>query len=162
MASPSESILGINLKAGTAFLGVVERPGSPVTQAFIKLEPPANVDPWDRLQQFGERVVAEARACGAVCVAFAEPRLGTWAYSDAVERVSLQTAGALALRKAGIEVLLVHPKTAASKLGFAGKIKAMDEGVAETLSLDAAAVSHWDSRRPAFEVAASVARERWK
>jgi hypothetical protein len=47
-------------------------------------------------------------------------------------------------------------------LGFAGKIKAMDDGLAATLQIDTPNVKYWEARSPAFAVAATIALERWR
>ena len=134
----------------------------PRVDEFLKVAPPTNANEWDRLSQFGELIRAEARACNAKSVVFAEPRRANrWAYSDAHERASLLTAAALALRAEGIEVLRYHAKTAASRLGFKGDITAMDAGLAGLLSIAPTTAKHWNDRRPAFAVAAAVAREKW-
>ncbi|HEY4395642.1 MAG TPA: hypothetical protein VGP64_16340 [Polyangia bacterium] len=158
-----ETVMGVNVAARVAFLGVVGRPCIPILgDEFTKVVPPTNVDEWERLGQFGQQVVVTARGCKAVCVAFTEPRRANqWAYSDAHERASLQTAAALALRAEGIEVLRYHPKTAASALGFNAHIREMDEGFAGLLKIKASEVTYWSERLPAFEVAAAVAMEKW-
>lgn len=154
--------MGVNIAARVAYLGVVARPLAPLVDNFLKVPPPANVDEWERLKQFGQDIAVAARACKAISVVFAEPRRANqWAYSDAADRVSLQTAAALALRAEGMEVVLVHAKTAASGLGFKGEISSMDEGLAALLGITPSKVKHWNERRPAFAVAAAIAREKW-
>jgi hypothetical protein len=156
------TVMGVNLAAGVAYLGTVARPCEPVFDPPNKVEPPRNVDEWERLKQFGQQFVVAARACNAVCVAFAETRKARdWVYSAAVERVSLQTAAALALRDAGLEVVVVNARTTASTLGFKGQFAEMDEALADLLHIDPGTVKHWKERIPAFATAAAIAREKW-
>lgn len=157
-----ETVLGVNFAAGIAYFGAVARPCVPIVGRFLKSTPPMNVDCWERLKQFGEQVASEARASNAIRIVFADPRLANhWVYSEAAERVSLQTAAALALRSEGRAAQICHPKTAATLLGFGGKIKSMDEGLAALLRIDSSEVTHWKHRLPAFAVAAAIARGIW-
>ena len=157
-----DAVLGVNLAAGIAYLAIVDRPLVADIMHVEKVVPPTNVDEWDRLLQFGQQMVVAARACDAVRVVFAEPRRANqWAYSDASDRGALQTAAALALRADGREIAVLHPKSAASALGFGNSISAMDEGIAGILKLDVSTVKHWDKRHPAFSVAAAVAKRIW-
>jgi hypothetical protein len=156
----AETVVGVNLTSEGAFLGVLGRPFGPVIDTPVKVLPAANVGEWKRVKQFGEDVVVAARAHHATCVVFADPRVGMLSYSNALERISLQTAASLALCDAGIEVRRVHARTAASALGFAS-IKPMDAGIANLLGLKPDKVVHWSQRLPAFAVAAAVARDKW-
>lgn len=155
------SVLGVNLAAGVAYLGVVASPNIVVWDRHLKVIPSTNVDDWERLRLFGESVVAEAGACGAVRVAFAGPQKFTWSYKHAFERMSLHTAAGLALRAGGFAVVDVTQRRACSVLGFGIKLKEMESGLAAKLGVDAAKVTHWRERRTAFAVAATIAHELW-
>jgi hypothetical protein len=155
-----EAVLGVNVAAGVAYLALVERLATLKLDGTAKLPTPTNPDAWEQLRLFGDRLVAEARAHHVVCVVFAEPRkYNAWKYYEAFSRASLQVAGSLALHAARVEVLEVAQRTAATTLGL--KLGELDDGLAETLGIDADAVVHWKHRVPAVAVAVHAARERW-
>lgn len=162
MAGGLENILGVNFKAGDAYLALVVSPGTPRLDVVTKkLEPAAHVGRWSQLRQFGERIVVEARALDCVAVAFAEPRkYNQWAYYQASERAALQAAAGLALDAAGFEVHEVAQVTASTALGFK-KLAELDKRFADSLNIDPKSVVHWNARYPALAAAMCVAKKRW-
>ncbi|HEU4731704.1 MAG TPA: hypothetical protein VFT22_27600 [Kofleriaceae bacterium] len=155
-----QAVLGMHVAAGVAHLALVHKPAVHDLAALAKMEPAANVDPWTGLRQFGERLVADARSFGVVCLAIAETRkYDKWGYRDAYGRASLEVAAGLATCGAGIEVRIVVQRTAATSLAI--DETEIPKQVAEHLGVVPVRGDHWKERAPAFLVALHVARQLW-
>jgi hypothetical protein len=154
-----EAVLGVNLAAGVAYLGLVSRAGVIIPDEPRKVEPASNVDEWTELHRFGERVLTEARARHAVAVVFVEPqKFNNWKYYDAHKRGSLQTAVGLALRPTSIRMISMAQMTVAAAFGCKGT-KELHGKLPEILGLKPNDVVHWKDRSLAFAAALCHVRE---
>lgn len=154
-----ESILGVNIAAGVAYLVLIRRPGAPSFEAPIKFPLSANADDFGALLKLGERFAAEARAHNVVCVAFAEPKkYQGWGYRAAYARAAPQIAAGLALRSIDVELRVVPQITAASSLG--AKLGTLEDVLAARFP-ESESVVHWADRVPALSVGLHVADELW-
>jgi hypothetical protein len=153
------AILGINIAAGVAYLGLVVRPRQMRLDTCAKIVPAANAGEWVALRDFGQRLVAEATAHCVTEVVFVEPRRRPrgWPYEEAHTRAALHTAAGLALDSAGIAARSISQKTIASGFRCKGE-KTMDAKLPELLGLSPESVVHWKERRIAIAAAIHVAR----
>jgi hypothetical protein len=160
IVSKDAAILGVNIAAGVAYLGLATRSGELLPDVCTKIVPPANATEWMVLRQFGERMLAEAKAHGATEVVFVEPRYRRrgWPYSQAHTRASLYTAAGLSLASAMIIARSISQKSIAA--GFDCKTeKEMDKSLAGLLDLSPKQVVHWKERSIAMAAALHVARK---
>lgn len=148
-------VLGMHIQSGVAYLGLVRESGVD-TAALSKLALAANTDEWTALQQFAERLAADALSYGVVCLAVAETKkYEQWGYRDAYNRARLEVAAGLAMHHAGIEVRTVPQKTAATALKLA-KNGDVPQQIAALLGVSPTRGDHWKERAPAFMVARHV------
>jgi hypothetical protein len=159
MSEHRDSVMGVNLAAGVAYLGLVARPDRILSTESVKVSPPANLDEWSQLHQFGERILVEARARGATTVVFVEPgKYGGWKYWDAHRRGALETAVGLACRTTNVRVVTLAQKTIAAAFGCKGSGE-LDGKLPAVLSLQPRDVLHWNQRGIAFAAALCQARK---
>jgi hypothetical protein len=152
------AVLGVNLAAGVAYLGLVDSAGVPLADACQKVVPPTNVDEWARLRGFGQSLAEEVRAHNVVAVVFAETKkYQQWAYREAHARATLYAAAGLALREVRVEE--IPQATSWAALGFSN-CEERDKGLASMLSVRAKDVVHWRDRLPAFAAALAASRGR--
>ena len=155
-----QAVLGMHVAAGVAHLALVHKPAVHDLSGLATLEPAANLAPWHGLRQFGERLVADARSFGVVCLAIAETRkYDKWGYRDAYGRASLEVAAGLATSSAGIDVRTIVQRTAATSLDI--DETEIPKQVAEHLGVVPTRGDHWKERAPAFLVALHVAKQLW-
>jgi hypothetical protein len=156
-----ESVLGVNLAAGVAYLGLVGRPDRVMPKESVKILPPTNMDEWSVLHEFGQRMLAEARVRHVETIAFVEPGMyGGWKYWDAHRRGALETAVGLACRPTGVRVVTLPQKTIAAAFGCKGA-RELGGKLAAVLDLEPADVLHWDKRGIALAAALCRARKTW-
>lgn len=157
MADSGQGILGINLFAGVAYLGLVAASERPLPEESVKIVPPTHTDEWTGLQGFGDRLLAEAQAKNVRAVVFVEPaKFGGWKYYEAHHRGSLQTAVGLTFLASKIppriEVLSLAQKTIAASFGYVSS-RQLEPDLREVLGLTSSEILHWKQRGIAFAAA---------
>jgi hypothetical protein len=158
--SKDVTILGVNIAAGVAYLGLATRSGELLPDACPKISPSENATEWVSLREFGERLLAEAKANGVAEVVFVEPRHrpSGWPYAQAHARSSLYTAAGLSLDSAGIAARAISQRTVAAGFECTGE-KNLDKSLPGLLDLSPKKVVHWKERSIALAAALHVARK---
>lgn len=157
MSSSDRIVLGVNIAASVAYLGLVVPPLLASANVTAKIAPPANVDGWEGIRLFADRLVTEVRSKKVAVVVFVEPRkYNNWSYTDCHRRVSLETAAGLSVRAAGVDVQVVAQRTVAAGLGYR-TLSSMDESLPGRIALGP--IVHWADRAIAFAAALHVASQ---
>ena len=152
-----DSVLGVNIDRGVAFLAVVEPPAIPHMDAIEELRPDWEVEPRAMVAEFVERTTSALRDLGVGAIALARPvRYTNWTYRNAFERVSLETCFLLAAHRLDLSFDSVGTNHAANTVGL--PMKGLSDTLRMKLRIERSA--GWPDRWPALLVAVAVLLER--
>jgi hypothetical protein len=143
-------VLGVNISDGTAYLAIVEPSGKPRFELADRVVADREVDDADRLARFAGdfgRVLASTQV-GVVAIARPERYTG-WTYSEAFDRVSLETCIVLAAQARGVRYESVGQNHAANVIGF--PLARVNELLSTRLGIPK--TKAWADRWPALLVA---------
>lgn len=152
-ASPAKHrprVLGVNISDGTAYLAIIEVSGKPRLELADRVVAEREGDDADRLARFAGdigRVLASTQI-GVVAIARPERYTG-WIYSEAFERVSLETCIVLAAQARGVRYESVGQNHAANVIGL--PLARVNELLSSRLGIPK--TKAWSDRWPALLVA---------
>lgn len=147
---PRPRVLGVNISEGAAYLAVVEVSGKPRLELADRVVAERDLDDADRLAQFAGdigRVLASTQI-GVVAVARPERYTG-WSYTEAFDRISLETCIVLAAQARGMRYESVGQNHAANVIGL--PLDRVNELLSSRLGIPK--TKAWSDRWPALLVA---------
>lgn len=118
---PARPVVGVHLRGGDAYLAVVDPPELlRDEQPLRRLQRSPYMDPADALADVYGRARQLLRGLAPAEVALLHTRAyRNWAYSEAFQRASMESALMLAARTEGVGYVLVKQEEAAATLGCA-------------------------------------------
>ena len=152
-----ETVLGVHIAAGTAYLARVDAGGQVVLDGPDRLVPSKHLTDATQLRDFADRFAQELRRLSTVAVGVVHPRLYSWKYSDAFVRVSLEAAIMLRAAEADVHYACVKQEAAARAVGV--PLPKLSSALAAKYGISAPPL--WSQRCLAVLAAAAVARGRW-
>jgi hypothetical protein len=150
-------VLGVNISEGTAYLAVVEVSGTPRLELADRVVAERDLDDADRLARFAGdigRVLASTQI-GVVAVARPERYTG-WSYTEAFDRISLETCIVLAAQARGMRYESVGQNHAANVIGL--PLDRVNQLLSSRLGIPK--TKAWSDRWPALLVALATREAR--
>jgi hypothetical protein len=147
---PRQRVLGVNIADGSAYLAVLDDDGSLRLELADRVVPPREGSDADRLAGFAADIGGLLRIADVGVVAVARPeRYSNWTYTDAFERISLETCIVLQAQAQGVRYESVGMNHAANVVGL--PLARVSERLAGRLGIRK--TRSWPDRWPALLVA---------